>query len=47
MDALGQALVVHRPVDRQVFNGDQIEVGDDAAAVLVGNATPPPGVLRS
>ena len=43
MNAFGQTMVMRHPVDRQVFNGDQIKLLDHATAVLVGEITPSPG----
>jgi hypothetical protein len=42
-DALGEAMIVQHPVDRQILNCDHIELIDDATAVLVGKIAPPPG----
>ena len=42
VDALGQTLVVHHAVDRQVFHRDQLKGVDEPAAVLVREIAPPP-----
>ena len=43
MNALGETMVVHHPIDRQIFDSDQIKGVDDAAAVLMGEVAAPPG----
>src|SRR5579859_5370366 len=43
MDTLGQTMVMHHAVDRQVLNRDQIKGVDDAAALLVGEVAATPG----
>ncbi len=43
MNALGETVVVRHPVDRQVFDGDQIKSVHDATAVLVGEVAASPG----
>jgi len=43
LDALGETVVMHHPIDRQIFDRDQIKLVDEAAALLVGEVAPPPG----
>ena len=43
MDALGETVVVHHPIDREVFYCDQVKSVHDAAAVLMGEVAAPPG----
>ena len=43
MDALGETMVVRHSVDRQILQGDQVKLVDDAAAVLMGEVAAPPG----
>ena len=43
MNALGETMGVRHPVDREVFNSDQIKGVDDAAAVLMGEIAPSTG----
>src|SRR5260370_38200471 len=46
MDALGEAMGMHHPIHRQVFNGNQVKLMHNASAVLVGKiATPPRAAL--
>ena len=40
MDALGKTMIVCHALDRQVFDGDQINGIDDAAAVLMRAISP-------
>jgi hypothetical protein len=42
-NALGETMVMRHPVDRKVFNCDEIKDVDDTTAVLVGEVTAPPG----
>src|SRR5262249_48250212 len=42
-EALGQALVMHHPVDRQILNRDQINGVHEATAVLKCEVAPSPG----
>ena len=46
MDALSKTMVMHHPIDRQVFNGNEIKRVRDTAAVLMSKVTPSPA-LRS
>jgi hypothetical protein len=39
---LGEAMVVHHPLNRQLLNRDQIKLVNDAAAVLVSKIASPP-----
>jgi hypothetical protein len=43
MDALGEAMMVRHPLDRKVFNSDEIKSIHDAMTVLVRKVTAPPG----
>jgi hypothetical protein len=43
MDALGEAMTVRHPLDRKVFNSDEINSVHDTMAVLVRKVTAPPG----
>ena len=42
MDALGETVVVHHPVDRQILDRDQVKGVHDATAVLMREVAPPP-----
>src|SRR5689334_9726288 len=42
MDALSKTLGMHHPIDRQVFNGNDIKRIRDTAAVLMSKVTPSP-----
>jgi hypothetical protein len=46
LDAVRQTMVVRHPVDRQVFDGEQIKLIDDATALLIAEVTPPPSRAR-
>jgi hypothetical protein len=46
MDALGETMAVDHPADRQVLDGDHVELPADAATVLMGEvAAPPPNAF--
>src|SRR5258706_3140542 len=42
MNALSQTVVVHHPIDREVFHGNDIKSVHDAAALLMGEVAPSP-----
>ncbi len=42
MDAFGKTMVVRHPLDREVFNSNQVKGVDDMAAVLMGEVAAPP-----
>src|SRR5690348_10017364 len=43
MDAFRETMVMRHPVDREVFDRDQIKAVNNTAAMLVGEVAPPPG----
>jgi hypothetical protein len=43
LDALRETGVMRHPVDRQIFNGNHVEPGNNPTAVLMGEVTAPPG----
>src|SRR5690242_8661084 len=43
MDAFREAMVVRHPVDREVFDRNQIKAVNDTAALLVSEIAAPPG----
>ncbi len=42
LEARGEAMGLHHPIQRQVFNGKQVNLMHNASAVLVGKIAPPP-----
>ena len=46
LDAVRQTLVVRHPVDRQVFDGEQIKLVHDATTLLMREIAPPPSRAR-
>src|SRR5262245_61713950 len=43
VNTLGETVIMHHPIDRQILDSDHIKPVHDATAVLMGEVTPAPG----